>query len=300
MICQYPMTRRINGYTFQHRCGQCMSCRINKRDEWALRMVLESYNHPANVFVTLTYNRENYPIDGSLNKDHIQKFMKRLRKRLHPRKIRYFMCGEYGDRTGRAHYHAVLFNCSVDDEQEIQKSWSLMNRDSGEYEELGFIKVSEFSHDTARYTAKYCTKSIGSAKILPDGRLREFSLMSRRPGLGANACQKFADKVLQGNYKTTYGHSSECAEKATAYTLKDSLRLDGRLYPVPRYLKNKIVELEGAPSKNGVYRSLEEKTFDILEGGSTFDEILRRADAKIAAKSRCRKHFRQQREKEML
>jgi hypothetical protein len=49
------------------------------------------------------------PEDGSLNVAHFQKFMKRLRDRIKPLKIRFFHCGEYGDKTRRPHYHALIF-----------------------------------------------------------------------------------------------------------------------------------------------------------------------------------------------
>jgi len=59
-------------------CGQCIGCRIDKSQMWAARIVHEQQLHDENSFITLTY-AEN-PQHGSLDKTHIQKFMKRLRK----------------------------------------------------------------------------------------------------------------------------------------------------------------------------------------------------------------------------
>ena len=50
--------------------------------------------------------------------------MKRLRKKLHPLKIRFFHCGEYGDKTRRPHYHALIFGYSFPDRKLFKKSKS--------------------------------------------------------------------------------------------------------------------------------------------------------------------------------
>jgi len=127
-------------------CGQCLGCRLDRSRMWAMRIVHESTLHEpdgGNCFVTLTYRDRgectveqleegwHVPDDWSLHKSHFQKFMKRLRKHLSPQKVRFFHCGEYGNRckhgidlelvgcplcnVGRPHYHACLFNCSFTD-----------------------------------------------------------------------------------------------------------------------------------------------------------------------------------------
>lgn len=63
-------------------CGACIGCRIDRSRSWALRCVHESKMHDANCFITLTYNDENKPYGGSLDKTDLQKFLKRLRKKL--------------------------------------------------------------------------------------------------------------------------------------------------------------------------------------------------------------------------
>ena len=78
-------------------------------------MLLEAECHKENSFVTLTYAPENedklefhegFP---SLDPSHATKFIKKIRKKLEPHKLRYYLVGEYGSQTQRPHYHLVLF-----------------------------------------------------------------------------------------------------------------------------------------------------------------------------------------------
>lgn len=102
-------------------CGNCAACITNKRNEWASRLRIENRYAKSAYFVTLTYSDDNIEINpipnchgeiigyhGTLNKDHIQKFMKRLRKG-NKSKIRYYLVGEYGEKGNRPHYHMLIF-----------------------------------------------------------------------------------------------------------------------------------------------------------------------------------------------
>ena len=94
-------------------CGQCIPCRINRKRLWTHRLMLESFSHSDATFVTLTYDPEKYSGE-SLRPEDVTKFLKRLRRKLEPKKLRYYLVGEYGDKTGRPHYHIALFgfpNC---------------------------------------------------------------------------------------------------------------------------------------------------------------------------------------------
>ncbi len=74
-------------------CGQCMPCRINRSRVWQHRIELEMLDHPWSSFVTLTYNDECMPKDGSLKLTDLQGFIKRLRNYVLPRRIRYTQSG---------------------------------------------------------------------------------------------------------------------------------------------------------------------------------------------------------------
>jgi len=90
-------------------CGKCIGCRLDRSRQWAIRCMHEASLYERNCFITLTYSDEFLPNDRSVNVRHFQLFMKKLRKRFGPN-IRFYHCGEYGEKTSRPHYHALLFN----------------------------------------------------------------------------------------------------------------------------------------------------------------------------------------------
>lgn len=157
----------LAGKPMEVSCGQCIGCRISKSKEWAARIVHESQMHRNNCFVTLTYDSEHVPLDGSLRKPHFQKFMKRLRKHHATNKIRYFHCGEYGESLHRPHYHACLFGVDFSDRVEFSASNGVTTYTSNELEKIwgmGFCTVGELNYQTAAYTARYILKKVSGAR----------------------------------------------------------------------------------------------------------------------------------------
>lgn len=179
MLCKKPFT----GGPHPYGCGQCLPCRINRARQWQWRQYFESLMHEENCFVTLTYAPEHLPADQSLELTVVSDFLGRLRKRVAPRRFRYFYVGEYGEQTLRPHYHINLFGLSpstpLDKPLEIHLSeaWS-----------RGLVHIGEFNETTAAYTCGYVTKKLKDRKTgLLDGLEPEFARMSNRPGLGASA-----------------------------------------------------------------------------------------------------------------
>lgn len=145
-------------------------------------------------FVTLTYNTDTVPItpNGFKSLDetryypatriktrklymaqhssHIQLFIKRLRKRHKGKPIKYYICGEYGEKSWRPHYHIIIFNASILD---IEAAWT-----------YGTIHSGEVSEASVGYTLKYMSKHKKIPQHKRDDRVKEYSNMSK--GLGAN------------------------------------------------------------------------------------------------------------------
>lgn len=189
-MCLYPKTIPVKRVGSDHyepvtvACGKCVECLQQKSNEWAHRIVDECKQHKDNCFITLTYNDDFKPSNGSLVRRDLQLFIKRLRKHLEPLKIRVFYCGEYGKKALRPHYHLIVFGWKPSDLffwQKEQNGAALYR--SPELEKLwtyGFSSVGDVSVDSAKYCAKYMQK----LQKLPDGLVKPFVGMSNRMGIG--------------------------------------------------------------------------------------------------------------------
>lgn len=166
-------------------CGQCVGCRLERSRQWAVRCVHESQLHKENCFITLTYASEHLPPDSSLHYRDFQLFMKRLRKKFTGKKIRFYMCGEYGENFGRPHFHACLFGHNFDD----LKLWKTQNNiplyRSKILEELwpfGHSSVGSVTFESAAYVARYIMKKVtGEAAELHYTFCRSFNRGDIRP-----------------------------------------------------------------------------------------------------------------------
>ncbi len=176
--------------------------------------------HEENTFLTLTYNNNNLPNNGSLQPEHFKKFIKKLRKDLYPKQIRYFGCGEYGERLNRPHYHICIFGHEFIDKEILrQANYTKKNKiekgDSHLYRshhletiwEKGYSTVGDISYESAGYVARYCTKKIGGnmAKAHYNGKHSEFALMSCMPGIGKTWIKKYRTSVYPKDYITIKG-----------------------------------------------------------------------------------------------
>jgi len=169
-------------------CGQCIGCRLERSRQWAIRCYHEASLHEKNCFITLTYDDAHLPENKSLIMKHYQDFMKRLRKE-YGEGIRFFACGEYGDKTHRPHYHALLFGHAFPDQRLHSQNHGHKLYRSESLERLwpdGFSSIGQVNWSTASYVARYVLKkATGELAGMYEGVEEPFVLMSRRPGLGS-------------------------------------------------------------------------------------------------------------------
>lgn len=194
-------------------CGTCLGCRATRAQHWALRCHLEALEHNHTCVTTLTYDDANVP--PTLSKRHFQTWLKRLRK-ANANKLRYFACGEYGERYGRPHYHAILFGLH-NETTTITETWT-----------QGLTHTDNVSTAAINYVTNYTTKKLGwlhasrEERIDPEtGELYTWEppwqLMSRRPGLGSEAKRHYQSWRL--------------------YAISNGIKIS-----VPRYYKNAYKE----------------------------------------------------------
>lgn len=223
-------------------CGRCNGCRLERSRQWALRCYHEASLYKHNCFVTLTYSDDHYPSAGSLDYDDFQRFMKRLRKSNFGKSpgvrgdypIRFYMCGEYGSKNMRPHWHVCLFNFDFEDKQVWQRTASkeLIYR-SKELERLwpfGYSSIGELTFQSAAYVARYVLKKV-TGDFADDHYTRvneftgeiiklrpEFNRMSLKPGIGSDWYDKFSGDVHKHDYAV----------------------INGKKMRVPRYYDNRL------------------------------------------------------------
>lgn len=176
-----------------------------------MRMVHEAQLHENNAFLTLTYDDKHLPKKGTLVKEDLQKFLKRLRHHNGP--FKYYACGEYGDQTQRAHYHVCAFNVKFDDKIHFRRSGEhnlyispTLNKIWGH----GLSSIGNLTFETAAYTARYVMKKQfgkgGHRYVSLDEETGEitdlqqpFAIMSLRPAIAARWMHKYSADVYGGN-----------------------------------------------------------------------------------------------------
>lgn len=226
-------------------CGTCFGCRMERGKLWALRCRHEASCWDSNVFLTLTYDDDHLPWHGSLDRSHVQGFLKRLRARIpgyealpgsDHRPIRFFGSGEYGEKLGRPHYHLCLFNVRFTDTSKHSEKKGRKLYTSRMLEDLwpyGSHTLGLCEPGSMAYSARYASKKIFGRGLREHAygvtnyetgeyveRVPEFAMMSNRPGIGQYWFDKFHPELLRG------------------YVVSD-----GKKVSVPRFYERKLKEV---------------------------------------------------------
>lgn len=247
MMCRDPFIRGRAAFP----CGRCDPCLFNRKRLWTHRIMLESLCHADNAFVTLTYNDESLPlvsgVEGSLSTlryADVQKFWKRLRKKIEPLKIRYYVAGEYGEAPGyRPHYHAILFGFPSCRQTQTQYRSGFLRccpqcQLVSEAWGLGHVYLGTVETSSAQYVCGYVTKKMTRRdNAWLRGRDPEFGKPSLDPGLGAHAMWEFASELMR------LGLDTALADVPSA------MRHGGRAFPIGRYLRMKLRKYVGKSEK---------------------------------------------------
>lgn len=164
------------GRVFEVPCGKCMACRISKTAEWTKRLMDEKEGKPA-CFITLTYDDPHLPPSG-LVKEDLTNFIKRLRRRLEPKTVKYYACGEYGDTTARPHYHIIVIGWEPPLHDLIKIRNNLVtSRMLNDTWGMGYTSVGTVTKESAQYVAGYVRKKIyKKKKKLPEDKKPTWSV----------------------------------------------------------------------------------------------------------------------------
>lgn len=195
-------------------CGKCLACKETITKEYTLRFLHELNNWNRLLFVTLTYENKYVPISEyglELSKDDAKNFIKRLRAKMNyyykeTGQFKYFLTGEYGEKTLRPHYHMVIALPGDVPFELIKSCWK-----------KGNVDIQLAHKEAIFYTIGYVSKKVYNGKMKDyKGKEREFRKMSR------------------GNGREWYEkHKNELA-------LKQYIDYRGYKCGIPRYYKKKL------------------------------------------------------------
>lgn len=161
---------------------------------------------------------------ASVCKKDVQNFIKRLRFHLSnlnidsdEKKVRYYVCSEYGPSTYRPHYHGILF---FDNEviagaikDCILKSWGEFKRIKGRRNNFAFRPFARISltaphikscdPNTSYYVGEYVASNSSLPQVLGFRSTRPFHLGSRNPVIGSykRSRKEILRNVFYGTYR---------------------------------------------------------------------------------------------------
>jgi len=200
------------GFPFNLPCGRCIGCKLERSRQWAVRLVHEASLHSDSCAITLTYDDEHLPANSSLHFNDVTLFIKRLRRRFSGLKIKYYYCGEYGDRFLRPHYHAIFFGLWFSDTVETPKKSKsgfpiMTSKLLDEIWHNGQCTIDRVTFENAAYAARYCLKKItgeGAAAHYGD-RVPEDARMSLRPAIGKEFLRKYENEIFPDDFVVCRG-----------------------------------------------------------------------------------------------
>lgn len=229
-------------------CGKCMLCTRRYRLHWVLRCVHELHYYDEACYLTLTVDDSHinivFPPLGraftssfvwnSLSHVPFQRFMKRLRRRLDygvssdlivsgkPLKhiyhgevgkpLRFYMCGEYGDKSHRPHYHAIVFGFYPPDALPLHGTKLFVSPFLSQVWPFGFHTVARVEPDCISYVAGYVDKKMDNSRMewASNNVSPEYTCMSRgckeigTAGLGSKFACDFVDDIWPENDDGTF------------------------------------------------------------------------------------------------
>lgn len=240
MLCRRPWMQGAE----PRPCGQCKLCRINRKRIMSNRIVLEAKPYgDASCIFTLTYAQRYLPDydggvcprylvmdekrQGGLRPRDVQLWMKRFRWFFSKIRLRMFLCGEYGGKGFRPHYHVLIFGVgnTPDVHAAASVTWKLGAVD------LGYSAVTE---DAAQYVAGYVLKGglDGDPRLV--GLPPPFVRMSQ--GIGRSAIKELV-QMLEAPH--VWEHWAKTGD------VPHVIRRGGKTFPLGRYLVQKLRDYFG-------------------------------------------------------
>lgn len=137
------------------------------------------------MFLTFTYAPDCLPSGGNLQYKDFSSMIKNVRNCLSQRKIKFFVCGEYGTKSKRPHYHAIIFGVTPAEAVRLFKERNLWP--------YGYVDIGySVSDRSIGYISGYCVKKVMAPP--PVGCVKPFNMCSK--GIGKRYCQEHTQVLV--------------------------------------------------------------------------------------------------------
>ncbi len=157
-IIKFGLPKKSDHESFLLPCGQCLGCRLDYSQMWAVRSMHEAQQNEDNCFITLTYSEENLPHDGSLIPNHQGNLLK--------------------DSVGKSDQYGISF---VESTVRLLATGLIITHycsDKTSLTEKYSTKTKEYLHTLQNYWLQYGEKASLPSQTLPS-RLLPTSLVIR-------------------------------------------------------------------------------------------------------------------------
>lgn len=281
-MCTNPQKIIVNGEEVTVKCGKCQTCRKNKYQEWAIKLINEAKYHKKSCFITLTFDNKilldkrqkaykyganpNFIYNINNSKKYFQDFMKRLRKHYEGTRITFYHVGEYGEKTHRPHHHALLFGIDFkEDRIQMPKSKSghtqYFSKTLSEIWACGLVSVEDINPNNIIYISQYSLKKFKKNEENP--KYKPIQSFSNRSKMNSKWVRRNPEEIIKGYIEDT----------------------DGKKYRVPQSYINNLKNSEEKRYKEA-YRYYEETMQEYFTNHTHNDMIIQQKIKEIIAEKR--------------
>lgn len=202
-----------NDFYLDVPCGQCINCLKQRGNSWSLRLQLEykylsAEEKKNSYFLTMTLSDDFINEDKSLL---IRRFLERIRKSV-GRSVRHWIINEFGETTGRYHFHGIFFNLPFPRYQFLS------------FWKYGHVVIKPLTPRRVGYVTTYINKNLKGSPFKVQAPERKQTIWCS-PGLGKAVIddKRVTSHVRVNNRPTPFMYNSS-----------------NRIQAIPRYLRQKF------------------------------------------------------------
>ena len=215
-MCTNPLKITINNEEYTVKCGKCDTCRREKSQDWAIKLINEAQYHKKACFITLTFDNKilldknskarkyganpSFVFSTKYSKDYFRKFIKRLRKKFKGKRITYFAVSEYGEKTKRPHYHCIIYGINFEDDRkegQISKSGHIqyVSETLNNLWACGRSTIEDINANNIIYISQYSLKKF---KTNEDKKYRAHISFSNRSKISIKWARRNYRQIVKG------------------------------------------------------------------------------------------------------